>query len=98
MLGHEFSAVVNDERGEEFGLPPGTLVAVDPAEPCDRCEWCMHGYTNLCPNVRFAGTAPVPGALREFYHARPQSSIRCRRALMTWMELCSSPSVSRCTP
>jgi L-iditol 2-dehydrogenase len=72
VLGHEFSAVVNDERGEEFGMPPGTLVAVDPAEPCDRCEWCMHGYTNLCPNVRFAGTAPVPGALREFYHARPQ--------------------------
>src|SRR5919112_2079614 len=72
VLGHEFSAVVNDERGEEFGMPPGTLVAVDPAEPCDRCEWCMHRYTNLCPNVRFAGTAPVPGALREFYHARPQ--------------------------
>src|SRR5215218_6496809 len=72
VLGHEFSAVVNDERGEEFGMPPVTLVAVDPAEPCDRCEWCMHGYTNLCPNVRFAGTAPVPGALREFYHARPQ--------------------------
>jgi L-iditol 2-dehydrogenase len=71
VLGHEFSAVVNDERGEEFGILPGTLVAVDPAEPCDRCEWCMHGYTNLCPNVRFAGTAPVPGALREFYNARP---------------------------
>jgi L-iditol 2-dehydrogenase len=72
VLGHEFSAVVNDERGEEFGMPPGTLVAVDPAEPCDRCEWCAQGYANLCPNVRFAGTAPVPGALREFYDARPE--------------------------
>ena len=72
VLGHEFSAVVNDERGEEFGIPPGTIVAVDPAEPCDRCEWCAQGYTNLCPNVRFAGTAPVAGALREFYNARPK--------------------------
>src|SRR5215211_7895507 len=69
VLGHEFSAVVNDERGEEFGMPPGTLVAVDPAGHC-------------------ASSTMLD----------PKSSIRCQRALMTWMELYSSPSVSRCTP
>jgi L-iditol 2-dehydrogenase len=71
ILGHEFSAVVDDERGAEFGFPKGTLVAVDPAEPCRLCEWCESGHINLCPNVKFAGSAPIHGALREFFAAKP---------------------------
>jgi L-iditol 2-dehydrogenase len=71
ILGHEFSGVVDDDRGEAFGFPRGTLVAVDPAEPCGRCEWCERGEVNLCPNVKFAGSAPVLGAMREVYDAKP---------------------------
>jgi L-iditol 2-dehydrogenase len=73
VLGHEFSALVDDPDGERWGLPAGTLVAVDPAEPCGVCEWCSQGYSNLCPHVRFAGSAPVAGALREYYYAKPSS-------------------------
>ena len=73
ILGHEFSAVVDDDRGAAFGLPPGTLVAVDPNEPCGHCEWCARSEVNLCPNVRFAGSVPVHGALREAYHAKPEA-------------------------
>ncbi len=71
ILGHEFSAIVDDERGAEFGFPKGTLVAVDPAEPCGHCEWCEVGHTNLCPNVKFAGSAPIHGAMRDFFYAKP---------------------------
>ena len=76
VLGHEFSAVVDDPAGEAVGLPAGTLVAVDPAEPCGHCEWCHQGYPNLCPNVKFAGSAPIPGALREIFYARPEAIFR----------------------
>ncbi len=73
ILGHEFSAIVDDDRGEALGFPRGTLVAVDPNEACGHCEWCERGETNLCPNVKFAGSAPIHGALREVYHARPEA-------------------------
>jgi L-iditol 2-dehydrogenase len=73
ILGHEFSALVDDDRGEAFGFPKGTLVAVDPAEPCGHCEWCEAGHANLCPNVKFAGSAPIHGAMREFFYAKPSS-------------------------
>ena len=78
ILGHEFSGIMDDDRGEALGFPRGTLVAVDPSEacgqrdgPCEWCEWCERGETNLCPNVKFAGSAPIHGALREVYHAKP---------------------------
>jgi L-iditol 2-dehydrogenase len=57
VLGHEFSAV--DERS-------GRLVAVDPAIPCGRCEFCLQGNPNLCPTMRFAGHADVDGAFRQY--------------------------------
>jgi L-iditol 2-dehydrogenase len=56
VLGHEFSAVT--ENGER--------IAVDPAIPCRRCEMCMQGHPNLCPEVRFAGHDRIDGALREY--------------------------------
>jgi L-iditol 2-dehydrogenase len=59
VLGHEFAGIV------ESGELSGRRVAVDPAMPCGECEWCLEGNPNLCPAVRFAGSAPIDGALRE---------------------------------
>lgn len=73
VVGHEFSGIVDDPNGARFGLPEGTLVAVDPAESCGGCEWCLAGSPNLCPNVEFAGSPPVPGAMREFFWAKPSN-------------------------
>ncbi len=70
-LGHEFAGEVV-EGGD---LPPGTLVAVDPARPCGHCEWCHEGYPNLCPNVQFNGVPPYQGAMAEFITARPEELI-----------------------
>lgn len=60
VLGHEFGGVV------EGGSLDGLRVAVDPAVPCDTCEYCLDGKPNLCPDHYFAGHAPYDGALREY--------------------------------
>ncbi|HXX36984.1 MAG TPA: alcohol dehydrogenase catalytic domain-containing protein [bacterium] len=74
VLGHEFSARIADDRGEALGLPPGRLVAVEPARPCGRCEWCLAGDPNLCPYQAFAGNPGTHGGLAE-YHAAPADAI-----------------------
>jgi L-iditol 2-dehydrogenase len=70
VLGHEFAAVVErvgpdavDGTGEP--LREGARVAVDPAQPCGRCEMCERGHPNLCLRLHFCGLFPDDGALRE---------------------------------
>jgi L-iditol 2-dehydrogenase len=55
ILGHEFSGVT--ETGER--------VAIDPAIPCEHCEWCQKGHPNLCSSLIFAGHGEHDGALQE---------------------------------
>jgi L-iditol 2-dehydrogenase len=56
VLGHEFAGVTD----------AGQRVAVDPAIPCEECEYCRTGNPNLCTQLRFAGHGQEDGALREF--------------------------------
>ena len=80
IQGHEFSArVIEAGEGVDQSLV-GRRVAVEPAVCCTKCEWCLRGDTNLCPEVRFSGTPPVDGALRrcmahpaEFMAVLPES-------------------------
>src|SRR5687767_3962334 len=51
--GHELAGEVAGGTGEPYGLPDGTLVAVDPAQNCGHCEQCLAGYSNLCLHMRF---------------------------------------------
>lgn len=66
ILGHEFAGEIED----------GQRVAVDPAIPCGRCEFCQRGHPNLCSSVIFAGHGKQDGALREW---------------MAWNEKCLFP-------
>jgi L-iditol 2-dehydrogenase len=66
VLGHEIAGETED----------GQRLAVDPAIPCRKCEWCAKGNPNLCPNIRFAGHGGADGAMREF---------------LTWDEHCLFP-------
>ena len=52
ILGHECAGVI------ESGPRKGQRVAIDPAIPCSRCEFCQEGNPNLCSALRFAGHAP----------------------------------------
>jgi L-iditol 2-dehydrogenase len=67
--GHEFAAEVVGGSGEAYGLADVTLVAVDPAQNCGRCEHCEAGYPNLCPKVRFLGSPGVDGGMCEYLSA-----------------------------
>jgi len=60
VLGHECAGVI------ESGPRRGEKVAIDPACPCGRCEFCRAGSPNLCSALRFAGHAPYDGALRQY--------------------------------
>lgn len=55
VLGHEFAGVTES----------GQRVAIDPAVPCETCEFCREGHPNLCTALRFAGHGRQDGALRE---------------------------------
>lgn len=72
--GHEFAGVVIEASGAAHGLADGTLVAVDPAQPCGSCEWCHSGNHHLCPNHLFVGGPPTQGAMAE-YIAVPASTV-----------------------
>ena len=59
VLGHEFVGVI------ETGPRRGERVVGDPADPCGTCGPCVRGLEHLCDQMRFAGHAPVDGALRQ---------------------------------
>ncbi len=72
-LGHEFAGVVEavgeDNMGGDFKpLSPGMRVAVDPAQPCWRCEMCEQGHPNLCHNLHFCSSYPDHGSLCQWMH------------------------------
>jgi L-iditol 2-dehydrogenase len=60
VLGHEIAGVIAE------GPKKGVRVAVDPAVPCNECEFCRQGNPNLCTHMRFAGHGLEDGALREY--------------------------------
>ena len=64
--GHEFAGLVVEGTGVAHGWADGTLVAVDPCQPCGHCEQCHKGQHHLCPNHVFAGAPPHPGAMAEY--------------------------------
>ena len=66
VLGHEVGAEVAEAGPGVADLAPGDRVAVEPGQSCGECDPCRRGWPNLCPRVRFFGTPPVDGAMREF--------------------------------
>jgi L-iditol 2-dehydrogenase len=71
ILGHEFSGTVEEAGPDSLDghfelLNRGTRVAVDPAQPCARCEFCEKGHPNLCRRLHFCGNYPDGGSLCEW--------------------------------
>ncbi|MCQ3804708.1 MAG: NAD(P)-dependent alcohol dehydrogenase [bacterium] len=65
VLGHEFSAVVEQAGPHTDTLPVGTPVAVEPIVPCRECDACHGGLYNLCASFGFTGSPHTDGALQE---------------------------------
>lgn len=70
ILGHESAGEVVDAGAFAGTLPLGSRVAIDPSHPCHICSHCRRGHTNLCPNMRYFGSAactpPMDGSFREY--------------------------------
>lgn len=72
ILGHEFAGIVEaigpgaTEDGAFNPLRVGMRVAVDPAQPCGRCEMCEEGHPNLCRRLHFCGLYPDAGSLSQW--------------------------------
>ena len=66
ILGHECSGEIVEIGNEVKGIEVGMRVAVEPGIPCRRCPSCRMGHYNICSDVRFLGTPPIPGAYREY--------------------------------
>lgn len=66
ILGHEAAGDVVDIGKGVKRVKKGQKVAIEPGISCGVCSQCITGKPNLCPYVKFFGTPPVDGALREY--------------------------------
>ncbi len=80
ILGHEFAGVVeavgpgpDNLDGNFHHLSAGIRLAVDPAQPCWRCEMCEQGQPNLCLHLHFCGSYPDHGSLCQWLHMPARS-------------------------
>ena len=77
VVGHEVSGVVEALGSGVPGgkLEPGVGVAIEPGIPCWNCPACLKGLPHCCPNVRFFGTPPTPGAFCEYVVSVPRNLV-----------------------
>lgn len=72
VLGHEACGVVRAVGSSVTTFQPGDRVVVEPQRPCGKCPECLRGRYNICPDLRFTGSAsrdpPVQGTLQQYYN------------------------------
>jgi L-iditol 2-dehydrogenase len=66
LLGHECAGVVADIGTNVKRLKIGDKVALEPGITCGMCDFCKSGKYNLCPDVQFLATPPVPGCFAKY--------------------------------
>jgi L-iditol 2-dehydrogenase len=65
VIGHEAAGVIVATGADVRDRSIGDQVALEPGVPCRRCEQCLAGRYNLCPDVVFFATPPVDGAISQ---------------------------------
>jgi len=85
VIGHEVAGEVVATGAAVASLRIGDRVAVDPSQACRHCSWCRAGRSNLCPQMRYFGSAatdpPTDGALCELKAAPAANCHRLGGAL-----------------
>ena len=68
--GHEASGTVIAVGKKVANVLEGERVIIEPGIPCGRCEMCMSGKYNLCPDVVFFSAPPIDGTLCDYICVR----------------------------
>lgn len=95
VLGHEVAGVVRAVGANVTAVAVGDRVAVHPARPCKACVQCRRGQQNLCPNVRFFGSAArfphVQGAFAEQFVVDEQQCFKLAEQVSFPSAACAEP-------
>lgn len=65
ILGHEFSAVVEEVGADVDSVAPGDRVSIMPLIFCGRCDMCRRGANHLCRTMACTGLSAPTGGLGE---------------------------------
>ena len=98
IAGHEAAGRV-EAVGEGVSLPLGTLVAVNPSQPCGTCDYCARGLPIHCLDMHFIGSAMrLPheqGMFRDLFtvpakqvHAFPETTTEAEAACAEPLAVC----------
>lgn len=77
VIGHEGAGEVAELGSAVTSLKLGDRVAIDPSQPCHKCEFCKKGQYNLCPEMHYLGSAatnPHTEGLFAEYFTMPASN------------------------
>jgi len=67
ILGHEATGDVVKLGANVKGLRVGERITVEPIKACGKCEYCLGGAYNLCPQRVGAGVSGWLGAFAEYF-------------------------------
>ncbi len=81
IMGHEFSAVVDEIGAGVTGFKPGDPVVVMSYVACGECESCRTGKTSRCRKMKGVGFGEVPGAYAEKMKTTPGSCYKMPPAM-----------------
>ncbi len=73
IMGHEFSAVIDEVGAGVSGFSGGDPVVVMSYLACGECDSCRSGLGAGCRTMKLVGFGEVPGAYAEFMKTRPGS-------------------------
>jgi (R,R)-butanediol dehydrogenase / meso-butanediol dehydrogenase / diacetyl reductase len=76
IMGHEFSAVVDEIGAGVTGFAPGDPVVVMSYVACGECESCRTGKSARCRKMKGVGFGDVPGAYAEKMKTTPGSCFK----------------------
>jgi len=57
VIGHEGAGEIVEAGALVSDLSKGMRVAISPSQPCRECPYCTEERSNLCPNMRYLGSA-----------------------------------------
>lgn len=89
ILGSDVAGVVETVGAGVEGLAPGDAVVLNPGVSCGRCERCLNGQDNLCPQYQILGEHRW-GGYAELITV-PAANVLPKPANLSWAEAASVP-------